>query len=97
MLENLMGGLKAFKLLGLVAKYGQLKISELTGDVIVDVFKAFDVDVNATDDAVHNLLFLLKQEDVDKVADMLNHPIVIEKIATHIRSSFTAEKPRLFA
>lgn len=71
------------KLLSLM-KYANVTISELKPEIINDILSALGQDELVAPDDLSGIIEVLRADDVDKLADMLQRPDVLPKIMPHL-------------
>lgn len=63
-----------------LAKFGSLKVSEITPEVLGDICAAFGLSIDCTDEVVKQVVGALNNDNIDQVADLFNNPATMAKL-----------------
>jgi len=64
----------------LLQKYGKLTIDQLTPEIVAEIAAALGQKVDVSNETFRSLVEMLKQENIDGFADVLQRPDVFPKV-----------------
>lgn len=68
-----------------LAQFKDMRLADLTPAVVGDVAKVLGLDVDVTADTTARVVELLRGENVDAMADLLNKPESVQKLHNFLR------------
>lgn len=68
------------KALSLLSKYGTLKTADLTVEILQDIATALAFDLTVDDKVLGLVTSLLRENDIDGLADLLGKPEILAKM-----------------
>lgn len=68
-----------------IAKYGNMKVDDLTVSAIVDIADALGHKLDATDATLAGVIDLLKADNIDALSDILSTPNVLMKLKNYLQ------------